>query len=163
MRPIAMTTGSRSRILPDTPTMIEQGVNDYDIALWNGLFVPRGTPQAIIGKLSVVLLNLPALDAMQQAADRIGTTLTVSRPEELGHEIPRRERVVGGRPQGGDEEMIGSSVPVESSSLIFVPEPQKVLRTISPRELPRWTCRPDRERPQTRRGRARSPGPRRPG
>ena len=87
VRPIAMTTGSRSKLLPDTPTMIEQGVNDYDIALWNGLFVPRGTPQAIIGKLSVLMLNLPALDAMQQAADRIGTTLTVSRPEELGHEI----------------------------------------------------------------------------
>ena len=87
VRPVAMTTGSRSRILPDTPTMIEQGVNDYDIALWNGLFVPRGTPQAIIGKLSALMLNLPTLDAMQKAADRIGTTLTVSRPEELGHEI----------------------------------------------------------------------------
>lgn len=49
--------------------------------------MPRGTQQAIIDKLSALMLHLPTLDAMQQAADRIGTTLTVSRPEELGHEI----------------------------------------------------------------------------
>ena len=87
VRPVAVTTGTRSKALPDTPTMIEQGVKDYDIALWNGLFVPRGTPQVVIDKLSALMLKLPGDEAMQTAVGKIGATLTVSTPGQLGLDI----------------------------------------------------------------------------
>lgn len=87
VRPIAVTTGSRSKALPDTPTMIEQGVAGFDIALWNGLFVPRGTPQAVVDKLSALMLKLPADATIVKAAGNIGATLTVSDPGQCGREI----------------------------------------------------------------------------
>jgi tripartite-type tricarboxylate transporter receptor subunit TctC len=87
VRPVAVTTGTRSKALPDTPTMIEYGVKDYDIALWNGLFVPRGTPQVVIDKLSALMLKLPGDEALQTAVGKIGATLTVSTPGQLGLDI----------------------------------------------------------------------------
>jgi tripartite-type tricarboxylate transporter receptor subunit TctC len=87
VRPLAVTSGTRSKALPETPTMIEQGVKDYDIALWNGLFVPRGTPQVVIDKLSALMLKLPRDEAMQTAVGRIGATLSVSTPGQLGLDI----------------------------------------------------------------------------
>ena len=53
IRPLASITGERIPVLPDTPTMAEQ-VPGLDISLWNGLFVPKGTPQAVKDKLAAV-------------------------------------------------------------------------------------------------------------
>ena len=53
IKPLASITGERIPILPDTPTMAEQ-VPGLDISLWNGLFVPKGTPQAVKDKLAAV-------------------------------------------------------------------------------------------------------------
>ena len=51
--PLASITGDRIPVLPDTPTMAEQ-VPGLDISLWNGLFVPKGTPQAVKDKIAAV-------------------------------------------------------------------------------------------------------------
>lgn len=53
IKPLASITGERIPVLPDTPTMAEQ-VPGLDISLWNGLFVPKGTPQAVKDKLAAV-------------------------------------------------------------------------------------------------------------
>jgi tripartite-type tricarboxylate transporter receptor subunit TctC len=87
LRPIAVTTGVRSSALPDTPTMIEQGVAGYDIALWNGLFVPRGTPAPIVAKLSELMLKLPKDEGILKSIAGIGATLAVNAPEQLGKAI----------------------------------------------------------------------------
>ena len=53
IKPLASITGERIPVLPDTPTMAEQ-VPGLDISLWNGLYVPKGTPQAVKDKLAAV-------------------------------------------------------------------------------------------------------------
>ncbi len=50
---LASITEQRIGLLPDVPTLGEQ-VEGVDIALWNGLFVPKGTPQAVKDKLSAI-------------------------------------------------------------------------------------------------------------
>jgi tripartite-type tricarboxylate transporter receptor subunit TctC len=87
VRPIAVTTAMRSQALSDTPTMIEQGVNDFDIALWNGLFVPRDTPTAIVDKLSALMLKMPSDPAALKAMIGLGATPSVSTPEQFRKEI----------------------------------------------------------------------------
>jgi tripartite-type tricarboxylate transporter receptor subunit TctC len=87
VRPIAVTTGTPSKALPNTPTMIQQGVAGFDIALWNGLFVPKGTPQPVVDKLSALMLKLPSDPTILKAASNIGATLTVSKPAQFGQEI----------------------------------------------------------------------------
>jgi len=87
VRPIAVTTAKRSALLPDVPTMMEQGVRDYDVSLWNGLFAPPGTPKPIIDKLAEIMLRLPDGSSVRNAMANLGTTPSVSAPEQFGEEL----------------------------------------------------------------------------
>jgi tripartite-type tricarboxylate transporter receptor subunit TctC len=51
LRAIAVTSAERRPDLPDVPTMVESGVNDFVVTGWLGLFVAAGTPQPIVQKL----------------------------------------------------------------------------------------------------------------
>jgi tripartite-type tricarboxylate transporter receptor subunit TctC len=53
VRCLAVSTRKRSPILPDLPTLDEEGIKGYEHSLWNGIFAPAGTPPAIVTKLSV--------------------------------------------------------------------------------------------------------------
>lgn len=57
LRAIATTGLKRNALLPDVPTVDEQGLKGYDINLWQGFVVPAGTPQAIIEKLNTVMVD----------------------------------------------------------------------------------------------------------
>ncbi|MBX9775968.1 MAG: tripartite tricarboxylate transporter substrate binding protein [Xanthobacteraceae bacterium] len=49
---LAVSTARRSGFAPDVPTVAEaSGVKDFDIALWQGFFAPRGTPREIVVRL----------------------------------------------------------------------------------------------------------------
>jgi tripartite-type tricarboxylate transporter receptor subunit TctC len=52
LRALAITSGRRSPVLPDVPTMIESGYPNYEIALWLALAAPAGTPDSIIDLLN---------------------------------------------------------------------------------------------------------------
>jgi tripartite-type tricarboxylate transporter receptor subunit TctC len=51
----AVTTRSRLNSLPDLPTADEAGLKDFELAVWHGVFAPKGTPTAIVQKLSAAL------------------------------------------------------------------------------------------------------------
>ncbi len=87
VRPIAITTAARSPLLPDVPTMTEQGIRDYDISLWNGLFAPPGLPKPIIDRLSEIMLRLPDDPAVAKAMTSFGSTPSVSTPEQFRKEL----------------------------------------------------------------------------
>jgi len=53
LRALGISTARRSRVLPDLPTIAEQGVPGYDASTFHGYAVPAGTPAAIVNKLSV--------------------------------------------------------------------------------------------------------------
>lgn len=53
LRALGISTVQRSRVLPDLPTIAEQGVPGYDASTFHGYAVPAGTPAAIVDKLSV--------------------------------------------------------------------------------------------------------------
>ena len=82
VRGLAVAGPVRVSSLPDVPTAIEQGVN-YDFAGWFGIFVPRGTPPAIVAKLNDAVnyaLNHP--DVKRRIFDR-GEIGTPGTPEEF--------------------------------------------------------------------------------
>jgi tripartite-type tricarboxylate transporter receptor subunit TctC len=54
IRVIAVTGTQRSNIMPDVPTLAEQGVKGIDARVWVGLFAPAGTPPAVIQRLNQV-------------------------------------------------------------------------------------------------------------
>ncbi len=52
LRPLAVTTKQRIQPLKDTPTLIELGFPEVDVDVWFGVAATRGTPPAILDKLS---------------------------------------------------------------------------------------------------------------
>jgi tripartite-type tricarboxylate transporter receptor subunit TctC len=50
-----VTSPKRVPSLPDIPTLDEQGVKGADVAIWHGLYAPKGTPKAVIEKLEHAL------------------------------------------------------------------------------------------------------------
>ena len=71
IKPLASITGERIPVLPDTPTMAEQ-VPGLDISLWNGLFVPKGTPQAVKDKLAAVAERVVTGEKAQKLSQETG-------------------------------------------------------------------------------------------
>ena len=51
LKALAVTGKTRSKALPDVPTVAESGVSDYEFASWMGLVVPKGTPEPVIQKI----------------------------------------------------------------------------------------------------------------
>jgi tripartite-type tricarboxylate transporter receptor subunit TctC len=52
LRALAVTSGQRSAVLTDVPTIAEAGLPGYEMLNWLGLFAPAGTPRAIVERLS---------------------------------------------------------------------------------------------------------------
>ncbi|WP_245404892.1 tripartite tricarboxylate transporter substrate-binding protein, partial [Ancylobacter gelatini] len=51
-----VTTANRLKSMPDLPTMQEGGVKDFEVAVWHGIYAPKGTPEAVVDKLNTALV-----------------------------------------------------------------------------------------------------------
>jgi len=83
LRAIAVTGAKRSLAAPDVPTVAEAAFPGFEAITWYGLFVPAGTPPAIIARLNTEVVKiLRLLDfrdwLVAQGADPVGST-----PDEL--------------------------------------------------------------------------------
>jgi tripartite-type tricarboxylate transporter receptor subunit TctC len=79
MRPLALTTKTRTKKLPEVPTIAESGFADYDSGAWYGFVVPKGTQADVIEKLrdaTVRAINSNAVKTRLEndGAEPIGNT-----------------------------------------------------------------------------------------
>ena len=84
LRALGVTTKTRSAVLPDVPTLHEQGLTDFEDVTWNGLVAPAGTPRAVVATLhSAVAKALANPELKSKYAER-GIEMVASRsPEEF--------------------------------------------------------------------------------
>ncbi len=64
LKALAITSAQRSQLLPDVPTMVEQGMKDYVFSTWMGYAMPKGTPAPIIEKLNAEIIRIGKLPAV---------------------------------------------------------------------------------------------------
>jgi len=72
LRALAITSRTRSPLVPDLPTMEEAGVPGYEMVGWNGIFVPKGTPDDIAGKLHDALAKVLRSSAAKEQMATLG-------------------------------------------------------------------------------------------
>ena len=63
---LAVTTGKRIALSPNTPTMIESGVAGFEMSSWQAIYAPKGTPKAIVDRLHAEIakvLKMPDVQA----------------------------------------------------------------------------------------------------
>ena len=91
---LAVTSAKRSPLVPDTPTMMEAGVKDFEMVSWQAVYAPRGIPQDIRNRLHAeITKGLKSQDAKDRLEKGISMEIVASSPEELTalmqREIPR--------------------------------------------------------------------------
>jgi tripartite-type tricarboxylate transporter receptor subunit TctC len=91
-RALAVTGAKRASAAPEIPTMMEQGMKDYELYVWMGMLAPKGTPAPIIERLHrefVTALRAPAVKTFMDGAaiEAVGST-----PAEFGRFF-REEKV----------------------------------------------------------------------
>ncbi len=72
LKALAVTTATRSSVLPNVPTMKEAGFPNYETSIWNMVMVPRGTPAPVIEKLSAALQTVVRDPEVKQRMQKIG-------------------------------------------------------------------------------------------
>ncbi len=82
-RVIAVTTPKRSPIMPDAPTMAEQGFPDVVLDIWHGLVAPAGTPPAVVKRLNEEFVKAAQSPEIVKLMEEQFAAITTSSPEEF--------------------------------------------------------------------------------
>lgn len=83
VRALAVSSGTRNPALPEVPTVQEAGVAGYQVASWNALAVPAGTPAVVIERLGQVAREALVSPAVRERLGKLGMRLEGSTPAEL--------------------------------------------------------------------------------
>ncbi len=75
VRMLAIATAKRSDALPDIPTTIEAGLPSFQASGWNAMFAPKGTPVAIVNRLSGALRTALSSPVVSNRLESIGAIL----------------------------------------------------------------------------------------
>jgi tripartite-type tricarboxylate transporter receptor subunit TctC len=98
VKALAVSSDKRNPALPEVPTVQQAGVPGYNVASWNALAAPAGTPADVIDKLNRAAREAVASPAVQERLGKLGMRLQASSPSELqallGSEIQRWSEVI---------------------------------------------------------------------
>lgn len=84
--PLAVTSKQRAKTLPSVPTVAESGYPGFEAIGWNGIFVPRKTPAAIIDTLNAAVRSSLKQPIMSKLEDD-GLDIAASTPAVLGEYV----------------------------------------------------------------------------
>lgn len=90
IRALAVTSGKRTEVLPNVPTLAESGVPGFDVSSWQAIFVPAATPPAIIARLNHELAAIVAQPEMKAKLASLGVDYSALSPAQFG-EFQRAE------------------------------------------------------------------------
>ena len=84
LRPLAITSKTRSPLFADVPTMNEAGVAGFEVLNWQGLIAPAGVPAPIIAQLNQLTNQALADPAIRAQMLSQGNELGGGTPEQFG-------------------------------------------------------------------------------
>jgi tripartite-type tricarboxylate transporter receptor subunit TctC len=98
LRGVAVTSLERSPLFPDLPTISETGLKGFQSGTWQGIFVPRGTPEPVIRLLNREIVAIVKLPEVRKRFDSEGGVPVGNTPQEfavwLKAEIAKWAKVV---------------------------------------------------------------------
>jgi tripartite-type tricarboxylate transporter receptor subunit TctC len=82
LRALGVTTKTRSPVLPEVPTLHEQGLTDFEDVTWNGLVAPAATPREVVNRLHSAVAKALSNPEMKKKYEERGIELGASRSPE---------------------------------------------------------------------------------
>jgi tripartite-type tricarboxylate transporter receptor subunit TctC len=87
LRVLAVLGKSRSRVLPDVPTMAESGYPNLEADSWVGVLAPAGTPKEIVALLNREIVKIAVAPDTQERLVALGYEAVGSTPEDFSAQI----------------------------------------------------------------------------
>ena len=98
LRPLAVTTATRSRNFPALPSVAEAGVPGFEATSWHGLVAPAGTPQAVITRLNGEINKVLQQPDIRDRLAKQGADVASGTPQQFAAyiraEIPKWAKVI---------------------------------------------------------------------
>jgi tripartite-type tricarboxylate transporter receptor subunit TctC len=98
LRALAVTSGKRSDVLSEVPTMAEAGVKNVEVYSWQAVVAPKGLPADVRGKLHAAIVAALADPAIKQQFGALGFETIANTPEQFAvfqaSEFARWKRVI---------------------------------------------------------------------
>jgi hypothetical protein len=83
LRAVAVSSMTRSPMLPNVPTLHESGLADYEVNSWNGIAVAAKTPKAIVARLNKEIHAAVNSPLIAQRFQELGVSQNLSTPEGM--------------------------------------------------------------------------------
>lgn len=87
LRALAVTSASRSPMLPDLPTVAESGLTGFEVTSWYGIFTPAGTPRSIVKKLHDDVVTIVTSQEVGQRLASLGAEPYTPNLQEFAHHV----------------------------------------------------------------------------
>lgn len=81
LRALAVSSAKRAEQVPDVPTVMESGIPDFEVTVWQGYAVPKGTPQTYVSKIHAAMMKVLASTELKQRFFENGVTAEPMTPE----------------------------------------------------------------------------------
>ncbi|MGE4334894.1 MAG: Bug family tripartite tricarboxylate transporter substrate binding protein [Pigmentiphaga sp.] len=89
LRPLAVSSAERAAVLPDVPSLEEEGLQGIDVGGWTGFAVPAGTPQQVIDRLHEAFHTALSAPEIRSKLESLGQTVYASDGEAFRARIDR--------------------------------------------------------------------------
>ncbi len=98
LRALAVTASTRSKLLPELPTVAEAGLPGFDVSAWFGMLVPAATPRPVVQRLHGEIVKALGDPALRERLEALGFEIVGNTPEEfaarIGTETTRWARII---------------------------------------------------------------------
>jgi tripartite-type tricarboxylate transporter receptor subunit TctC len=98
LNPLGVSTKREAASLPEVPTLASQGLPEYDMTLWFGMWAPSGTPIPVVQKLNAAVNAIVFEPAVKEQFTKLGIEPAPMKPDEFArfvrNEIDVYKRIV---------------------------------------------------------------------
>lgn len=95
LKALAVTSAKRWALLPNVPTMAEQGFPGYEMEIWFGLYAPAKTPAAVVTRINDEMRKWLVTAEARDAFAAIGHDPAPSTPDEVRQRIAAEQKLFG--------------------------------------------------------------------
>ncbi len=83
LRALAVTSAKRAEQVPNVPTLIESGIPDFEVTVWQGYAVPKGTARAHMASIHAAMMKALAVPDLKQRFFENGVSAAPQTPEDF--------------------------------------------------------------------------------
>ena len=84
---IAVSSAKRAPSMPNVPTFMESGIDNFEVSSWVGILAPAKTPKPIVEKLNKALNDILQTPEAKERLNNMGVLTTPITPEQFGNQL----------------------------------------------------------------------------